>query len=272
MSKAIDIQQATNNIAQSDKYEPEASQIKSLIQDHKLDEATTRLQLDAHLAPHELHKLMDALKKDCASVPDCQITDNGSGISVKANIEQSDGSKKERILLEKSNSELAKAQDKLPKTGDLLGLNAEQTREILDIQAAEKQANGGKSHKFGDIAVSLGYSSPEDVNAALRLQDRMAAEQSARDMSRLLPLATGEGYYQVLKRTHPELSDGTASQLATHMREINGNQVKLPLAAQLALLTEREKDKLADQLYEQRVKTTGEVKSTFKQPLDQISF
>ena len=272
MSKQPDIAALTNNIAQSDKYEPEASQIKTHIHDHKLDEATTRLQLDAHLAPHELHKLIGALKKECSNIPDCQITDNERGITVSAKVEKSDGTKQEQILLEKSSRELARAQDKVPKTGDLLGLTAEQTKEILDIQAAEKQANGGKSHKFGDIAVSLGFSSAEDVNAALRLQDRMAAEQSARDMSRLLPLATGEGYYQALKRTHPQLADGAASKIATHMREINGNRLDLPRAAQLAMLTEQEKETLADQLYDQRVRATGEVKSSFKQPLDQIPF
>lgn len=272
MSKTIDIQSVAEDIASGDKYKAEANQVKELLKEHKTDEAADRLRLDAQMAPHEFHKFIASLQKECKGVPDCSITDDKNGIAVTAKITEPNGETTTRTLLERSAKELAKANDQIPRTGDLLGLSSEQTKKILDIQASEKAVNAGASHKFGDIAVSLGYSTASEVNDALRKQDRMAADQIAGDVSRLMPLARTEGYFQALKRTHPEIPDDVAAKFASHMREINNNREILNVAEQLPIISEKEKENLAGNLYEQRAKATGIVNAQKFQPLSEIPF
>lgn len=270
MSKIPDSDTLAKEVATGDKYGAEAAQIKNLFEHHDNAAAADRLRLDAHLAPHELHKLMTALQKECKDVPNCSIVDDRNGIKVTTQLEDAAGEIETKSLFERSAQELAKAHDKIPMTGDLLGLSPDQTRKVLALQADEKSENNGKSHKFGDIVVSLGYRTPDEVNETLRKQDRLNADQTAKDMAHLMPLAHEEGYFQLLKRTHPELADEAATKLAHHLRQINDERTNLHNGDQLPVLTDSEQAQLADRLYKQRVHNTGGVTAQPRQSLSEI--
>jgi hypothetical protein len=255
------------------KYTAEADNVAKLLETNSQD-AAQRLILDGHLSPHELHNFLAQVKADYdkdraknPSLPELSIAEDKDGFKVSL---KKDGDKDAATVVEKKYDAAAKAADKpIPQTGELLGLSKEQTQQILDIQKAEK-AKGGKSHLFGDIAVSLGFATPEQVNAALDKQDHMKAARLADDMSHSMPLGHKEGYFQLLKRTHPELTDSEASQLAHAMKKLNHNQINLHEGSQLATLNKADEKKLEDQAYASIHQKTGTVHAKFKQPLSEI--
>ncbi len=256
------------------KYSGEAANVAALLEKPNTADATHRLALDSQIAPHEMHSFLkdvqSAYAKDKAknpNLPDLVVVDDKSGIHVG---EKAQGAKDATSIFERKPEDIAKAGDKpIPQTGELLGLSADDTKKVLAVQAAEKQAGKG-THYFGDIAVSLGLKTPEEVNAALTKQDQMKAHQQAEDLSKAMPIAKGEGYYQMLKRTHPEFSDHQASQLAYDIKKLNHNNSHLKVGDQLPVLSEKQKAQLESSIYKTMHDKTGSVKAAFKQPLSEI--
>ena len=61
------------------------------------------------------------------------------------------------------------------------------------------------------------------------------------DASVSLPVKRGEGYYQVLKRMHPEMSPEDAVKQARHMRDLNGGNINLKVGDKLPMMSADEK-------------------------------
>jgi hypothetical protein len=203
------------------------------------------------------------------------VTDDKTGIKVAL---RKPGDNNAQTIFERTPEQLAKAGDKpIPLTGQLLNLSPEQTKQILDIQKAEKEnaPPGSHAHKFGDIAVSLGFKTPEEVNAALEKQDHLKAAQMAQDLSKSMPLAAGEGYKQMVIRTHPELAslpngDSIANHMAHTIKKNNGGKIHLHAGDQLPTLDPKQQANIEAQLYESLHTKTGSVKANFNQPLSEI--
>lgn len=260
----------------SRKYDGEAHHVAALLQHHDFDGAQRALAADGHLQPHELHKFMQQLKTACSPngslLPDITITDDKSGIKIAL---KPDAGSEPKTVFERSADELAKAKDKIPMTGELLNLTAEQTKAILDQQQQERKEHGGKSHMFGDIAVSMGFATPEQVNKALQKQDRLKAEQSADDLLRSMPVQQGEGYVQMLQRTRPEMDWAHVHENAEALKHKNHNRNVLREGEQLPAAglahPGAEKRKLTTEFYEENRKKTGSVHATHRgQPLADI--
>jgi hypothetical protein len=257
----------------SNKYKGEATEVAHLLEQNNA-EAVKRLQLDSHLPPHEFHNFMKQVQATYAAdksanpdLPNVSFADNKDGIKVAVD---KAGQKQTDVIFEVKPEELAKRGEKpIPMTGDLLGLTKEQTNQILDIQKQEK-ADGKGTHRFGDIAVSLGMKTPEEVNAALDQQDHLKAKQVADDVSKGMPLGRNEGYYQMLKRTHPELSNETASKFAHHMLKLNHNRTNLIEGSELPVLNGKQRAETEAAAYADIHKKTGQVKAKAGQPLSEI--
>jgi len=256
------------------KYTGEAANVASLLEKPNTADAAQRLSLDAQISPHEMQGFLKQVRDDYAAdraknpnLPELICTDDKSGIKVAL---KKDGASDATTVFERTPEELAKAGDKpIPMTGDLLGLTKDQTKQVLDVQAAEKAAGKG-THYFGDIVASLGFKTPEEINTALDKQDHLKAHQQADDLSKAMPLAKGEGYFQMLKRTHPELTDEAASQVAHTLKKLHHNDNVLKVGDQMAVLDDQGKAKLEDTAYQAIHKKTGSVKAAFKQPLSEI--
>ena len=259
----------------SAKYTSEAAQVAKLLEQKNTDEAVKRLQLDAKLPPHELHVFMKQVQAAYAAdksknpdLPDVIFADDKkNGIKVGVG---KDGQKEASIIFEVKPEDLAKQNDNsIPMTGDLLGLKPEQTKQILDIQAAEKAAGKGV-HKFGDIAVSLGMKTPEEVNAALDKQDHLKAQQLANDLSKSMPLGNYEGYRQLLDRTHPELKDKVSHDYSHVMKRLNHGKINLHYGTMLPILNGKQTHEVEAAAYADIHKKTGQVKAKAGQPLSEI--
>jgi hypothetical protein len=258
----------------SNKYKGEATEVAKLLEQNNTDEAVKRLQLDSHLKPHEFHNFMKQVQAAYAEdksknndLPNVRFADDKeSGIRVAVD----KGKPQTDVIFEVKPEELAKRGEKpIPMTGDLLGLTKEQTTQILDIQKKEK-ADGKGTHRFGDIAVSLGMKTPEEVNAALDQQDHLKAKQLTDDVSKGMPLGPNEGYFQMLKRTHPELSDVAASKFAHHMLKLNHNRTNLTEGSELPVLNQKQRAETEAAAYADIHKKTGQVKAKAGQPLSEI--
>jgi hypothetical protein len=266
--------EADNTKVFASKYAGEAANVAGLLEKGNTADATQRLTLDAQIAPHEMHSFLKQVQGAYAAdkaknpqLPDLICVDDKSGIKVAV---KGEGSQEPTTVFERKADDIAKVGDKpIPMTGELLGLSADDTKKVLAVQAAEKQAGNG-SHYFGDIVVSLGLKSPEEVNAALSQQDHLKAHQQAEDLSKSMPIAKGEGYFQMLKRTHPALGDEDASHLAHAIKKLNHNQSNLKVGDQLPQLNEKEKAQLEDSVYQQLHKKTGSVQAKANQPLSEI--
>jgi hypothetical protein len=258
----------------SSKYAGEAANVASLLEKPNTTDAAQRLALDAQIAPHEMHAFLKQVQGAYAAdkakdphLPDLICVDDKSGIKIAV---KKDGSQEATTVFERKAEDIAKVGDKpIPMTGELLGLSADDTKKVLAVQAAEKQAGKG-THYFGDIAVSLGLKTPEEVNAALNKQDHLKAQQQADDLSKSMPIAKGEGYYQMLKRTHPDLSDHDASQLAYMIKKLHHNESVLKVGDQLPVLNDKDKARLEETIYQQLHKKTGSVQAKPNQPLSEI--
>lgn len=262
--------------ALSSKYAGEAQSVAKLLETNT-QEAANRLQLDSHMKPHEFHAFMKEVKtayeKDKQGHPDLpnvSFTDDKTGIQVAVG---KPGEKDVQTVFARKAEELKEQADKqgdkpIPYTGVLLGLSKDDTKRILDIQAQEKKDNNGKSHKFGDIAVSLGLKTPEEVNAALDKQDHMRAKQAADDLSKAMPLAPGEGYVPMVHRTHPELADPRA--LGHMIKRNNHNRINLAVGSELPVLNHKQHDKTEAALYAGIHKGTGQVIAKPGQDLKEI--
>jgi len=252
------------------RYEGEANNVAHALENGSVD-AVQKLSLDSHLSPHEAHNFLSRVQQaydgDRAknpSLPQLTIAENAAGFKVGL---IKDGDKDSKTIFEKKYDQSARATDNpIPKIGDLLGLSPDQTKQILSEQDKEKAA-GKKAHLFGEIAVSLGLKTPDQVNAALDKQEHLKAQRLADDMSRSMPLGRGEGYFQLLKRTHPELADHDASHLAHAMKRLNGNKIDLKVGSQLPVLSLKAKEQLEEKIYKFLHKETGTVQAEYKQPL-----
>jgi hypothetical protein len=266
VTKPIETRDDANKLTSGDKYVTEAASVEGLLKEGDIKAASERLRIDGHLAPHELHKFMADLKNDAKKdLPNVTITDDQSkGIKVEVT---SPHAREAKTVFEVKADELAKATDKIPLTGQLLGLSKEKTDAILAIQNAEKAkltkdqvATGQGFHRFGDIAVSLGYSTPDAVNKALDAQDHMRAKQSAEDMSHSLPVQAGEGYYDMIRRSRG-IDNHTAAHLAHVVKANEHGKSVLNIGDQLRVLTPAQEAALEEQLYEKNRKITGRVQA-----------
>jgi hypothetical protein len=259
----------------SNKYKGEATEVAKLLEQNNTDEAVKRLQLDSHLKPHEFHNFMKQVQAAYAEdksknndLPNVHFADEKVG-GIRVAVDK-EGQPQTDVIFQVKPEELAKRGEKpIPMTGDLLGLTKEQTTQILDIQKKEK-ADGKGTHKFGDIAVSLGMKTPDEVNAALDQQDHLRAKQLADDVSKGMPLGRNEGYFQMLKRTHPELADETASKFAHKMLKLNHNNIHLKEGSELPVLSEKQRAETEATAYADIHKRTGQVKAKAGQPLSEI--
>jgi hypothetical protein len=256
------------------RYEGEANNVAHLLEKGSTD-VSKRLSLDSQLSPHEAHNFLgrvqeayDSDRAKNAALPELSISEDKDGFKVGL---KKAGDKDPTNVFEKKYDQAAKAGDNpIPKVGDLLGLTPEQTKKILDVQSQEKAA-GKQAHLFGDIAVSLGLKTPEQVNAALEKQDHLRAQRLADDMSHSMPLGHKEGYFQLLKRTHPELDDHNASLLAHTMKRLNHNKSELKVGSQLPVLSLHAKDELEEKIYTTLHKKTGTVHAKLNQPLSEVT-
>jgi hypothetical protein len=267
----------TPDLIHGDKYEQEAKQVRQLLE-HDQSAAAARLQVDGRLAPHELHKFLADLKKECKDLPGVTITDDKKGINVAIksgdNVQPTD-------LLKQSKDDLAKAHDAIPLSGQLLGLTDDQVKAVLKIQSDEKAAliakgqqalvtQGKGFHRFNDIAVSLGYCTPDQAEAALKKQDQLRAEQVAGDLSKGMPILPSEGPYQMLKRTHPEIPDEVASRYAHFVKHLNGGKTVMHVGQELQVLTAKQRKALTTELYNTNRAVTGDVSAKVGQPLSEV--
>jgi len=269
--------QTQPDLVHSDKYEQEAKQVRQLLE-HDPKAAAERLQVDGRLAPHELHKFLADLKKECKDLPGVTITDDRTGIDVSLKPNETS---QPTDLLKRSKEDLAKANDAIPLSGQLLGLNDDQVKAILKIQSDEKAAliakgqqalvaQGKGFHKFNDIAVSLGYCTPEDAEKALKKQDMLKAEQLAGDLSKGMPILPGEGPFQMLKRTHPDIPDDVASRFAHFVKHLNKSGDVMDVGQELIVLTPKQRKHLIAELYNTNRTVTGDVKAKAGQALSEI--
>ena len=261
------------------KYGSEASAVAKLLETDS-DTAVMRLQVDSHMQPHEFHAFMkevqSAYSKDKSANPDLPnvifADDKTNGIKVGVD---KPGEKEVPIVFQMSPEKLSKRAESdkpIPMTGELLGLTKEQTKQILDVQKQEKASHEQDPkavvHKFGDIAVSLKFKTPEEVNGALDKQDHLKAAQVAADLSKGMPLDKGEGYFQMLQRTHPELSDQAAAKLAHTLKTLNHNRTNLHVGTELNVMSKKEESSLEASIYADLQKKTGHVSAKYGQPLD----
>ncbi|HEY9777802.1 MAG TPA: hypothetical protein V6C81_28840 [Planktothrix sp.] len=257
----------------SSKYAGEASAVAKLLETDNRDEAAQRLSVDSHLSPHESQAFLDGVKarynQDRASnpnLPDLDIKMGKGGYKVALNTE----SGSESVFEKKFQNGETSGDQPIPRTGDMLGLTDEQTKSILGVQSYEK-AQHKPQHKFGDIAVSLGFRTPDEVNDALARQDYMHADRLVEDLSHGMPIGKGEGYYQMLRRTHPELSEQDALVVSHGLRFLNDNKTVLHVGDQVPMMDDRTKAQMKAQIFESMRTKTGTVHAQFGQPLDQVA-
>jgi hypothetical protein len=258
------------------KYEHEAEKVHKLLA-HDPEAAAARLRVDGKMAPHELHKFFAELKKDCKDLPNVTITDDDNGINVSVK----KGETKKPTDIFKRNAEDLGKEKEIPQIAQLLKLTEQETDRVLKTQEQEKDAlyKAGKKdllekgkgfHSFVDIAVSLGYCTPEDAHFALRHQDQLRAQELATDLSKGMPLLRGEGPYQMLKRTHPEIPDEVAAHYAHLIKKLNGGEREMRVGQELIVLPPDKAQQLAGDLYNSNQLATGDVKAQAGQSLADV--
>jgi hypothetical protein len=235
------------------KYEGEASAVTELLQHHAFDEVQRRLQIDSQLQPHELDAFLTQMRKDVAAsgLNDVQIVDDFKK-GMKVTVTDEDDTK--RTLLDISPESLASASDeRVPRIGDFFTNPAYVYPPIKkeDVDAAFKHqqdlaAQGiprDRIPRIGQILKESKYGgySQRQIDEGIEAQDEAKAHQIADDLGRGMPILPGEGYFQMLKRSYPELADEDAAKLAHRVRQINDGRINLSVGEQLAVLSPSEK-------------------------------
>ena len=85
-----------------------------------------------------------------------------------------------------------------------------------------------------------------------------------------MPIGKGEGYYQVVKRTHPDLTDDAALKLAHMMKKLNHGKEHLVAGQALPVMNAKEKAEVEALAYADAHKRTGQVKAKPGQALSEI--
>lgn len=85
---------------------------------------------------------------------------------------------------------------------------------------------------------------PKDATDTTSDADKAKVQQLIQktidDASISLPVKRGEGYYQVLKRMHPDMAPEDAVKQARHMRDLNGGNINLKVGDKLPMMSAAE--------------------------------
>jgi hypothetical protein len=122
-----------------------------------------------------------------------------------------------------------------------------------DVPEAAKAPDAGKQP--GDPTDKTPAAGPPaktgDATGTLSDADKAKVQQliqkNVEDAAVSVPVKKGEGYYQVIRRMHPEMKPEDAVKAARHMRELNGGNVNLKVGDKLPLMSDDEKKAAAQQ-------------------------
>lgn len=122
-----------------------------------------------------------------------------------------------------------------------------------DVPEAAKAPDAGKQP--GDPTDKTPAAGPPaktgDATGTLSDADKAKVQQliqkNVEDAAVSVPIKKGEGYYQVIRRMHPEMKPEDAVKAARHMRELNGGNVNLKVGDKLPLMSDDEKKAAAQQ-------------------------